>query len=323
MSTGTHGSGVATAPVLCAYRGTVPDLGSFVGRRGERSFDDHLLRLVSGTNYASIRYCGHTGVSQGIFSGVHSSGSCVPQLSATITFTVSLHLSFSRARRLLRATKLSLSGSGPFSLVVACYVHGNVCSVCRIGRVLFSRNRHYLNILGWGYHLANSLLHYFLSWGEYTLVSGTVCGGEEGAVRGGVARVIFVLSGDNSVSNLRSSAVNNFGSVLHGRGHLTNSTCISAILFSGSDRIVRSHIGVGEMGPVASGRCFINKYATLLSTVKCTVHRVNGVRGCTHGRSIPEGALFVVAASKCRGTDHGFSCGAVGSLVRGRGGGCN
>lgn len=138
-----------------------------------------------------------------------------------------------------------------------------------------------------------------------------------------MARVIFVLSHDNSVVKLRQSAVNKFGSVVRRRGGTRNRTLVSAILFSGIDRILRSHMGMGSVQPVASHSCAIHKYATLLSTVNNTVRRVKGIRGCTEPRSIPRRAVFMVAASKVRGTDHQCGDRGIGRVVRQRGTGCN
>ncbi len=142
-------------------------------------------------------------------------------------------------------------------------------------------------------------------------------------VGGGVARLMFVLSHDNSVSNLRDSAVNKFGSVVGGREGRRNRYVISAILFSSRDRVLRSEIGLAGVPRVASESCAIENYATLVSTVNNTVRRVNGVRGCTQPRSIPRRAVFVVAASNTRGTDRHCATSQIGGVVRQRGRGCN
>lgn len=143
------------------------------------------------------------------------------------------------------------------------------------------------------------------------------------AVGGGVARLMFVLSEDNSVSKLRRSAVNKFGSLVRGRHERGNGYCISAMLFSRRARILRSEIRLSRVSGVARGSCAIHNSATLVSTVNNTVRRVNGIRGCTERRSIPRRALFIVVASKVRGTDHVCSDGGIGGVVRHRGGHCN
>ncbi len=114
--------------------------------RVSRDFSRVLLHGVSRGNVASTRYCGGTGVSHGLFSGVHDSVRCEPDGPATVTFTVTLRLPLCRARSVLGGTNFTLSRDGGFSVVVRCFVAGNGCGVRRVGRTLFTFSRDLLKI---------------------------------------------------------------------------------------------------------------------------------------------------------------------------------
>lgn len=128
----------------CPTRATTLGLTSIMSRLS-RDFSRVLLHGVSRGNLASSRYCGGTGISHGLFSGVEGGIGCGPGGAATVTFTITLRLSLSRAGRVLRGTNCTLSRSGGFSIVVRCFVRGNRCSVFAMGRTLFRFSRILLN----------------------------------------------------------------------------------------------------------------------------------------------------------------------------------
>ncbi len=141
-------------PITSVVRTSVYRYGSMIPSvslsrgvgRVSRDFTRVLLHGVSRGNVASTRYCGGTGVSHGLFSGVHDSVRCEPDGPATVTFTVTLRLPLCRARSVLGGTKFTLSRDGGFSVVVRCFVAGNGCGVRRVGRTLFTFSRDLLKI---------------------------------------------------------------------------------------------------------------------------------------------------------------------------------